>query len=42
VEREPEAKPDDDDLDLFGDPDDIEEPIEEQVDKRLQEEREGD
>jgi hypothetical protein len=41
VEREPDALPDDD-PDLFGDPDDVDEPIEKKLDKRLQEEREGD
>jgi len=45
VEREPDLLPvpdDDDELDLFGDPDDIEGSIEEDLDERLEEERHPD
>ena len=42
MEREPAYMPDeDDDLDLLGDPDDIDTSIEEQLDERLDEERLG-
>jgi len=42
VEREPEPLPDDDELDLLGDPDDVEHSIEERLDERLEEERHPD
>ena len=45
MEREPDLLPvpdDDDELDLFGDPDDIEGSIEEDLDERLEEERHPD
>ena len=40
MEREPEALPDDDDLDLLGDPDEVDDSIEEELDEHLREERE--
>jgi hypothetical protein len=43
VEREPDAVlPDDEELDLFGDPDAVEGSIEEDIDERLEEERQAD
>lgn len=45
MEREPDLLPvpdDDDELDLFGDPDDVEGSIEEDLDERLEEERHPD
>jgi hypothetical protein len=42
VERELDVLPDDDDLDLFGDPDDVDVSIEDQLDERLEEERNPD
>lgn len=42
MEREPDVLPDDDDLDPFGDPDDVDYSIEDQLDEHLQEEREAD
>jgi hypothetical protein len=43
VEREPDAVlPDDEELDLFGDPDAVEGSIEEDLDERLEEERQAD
>ena len=42
MEREPDVLPDDDDLDLFGDPDDVDVSIEDQLDERLEEERNPD
>ncbi|MGH2918902.1 MAG: hypothetical protein ACRDLS_09960 [Solirubrobacteraceae bacterium] len=42
MERDPEAPlADDEDIDLFGDPDEIDASIEEELDERLQDEREG-
>ena len=41
MEREP-VLPEDEDLDLFGDPDEIEVSIEEELDVRLDEERHAD
>ena len=41
MEREP-VLPEDEDLDLFGDPDEIEVSIEEELDVRLDEERQAD
>ncbi len=41
MEREPDALPDDD-VDLFGDPDDADVSIEEEIDERLEEERQPD
>ena len=41
-EREPEILPDDEELDLFGDPDKLDGSIEDQLDERLQEERQDD
>ncbi len=42
-EREPEIQPDDEQIDLFGDPDKVDGSIEEELDERLQEEqRRGD
>ena len=38
TERDPDALPDDEDIDLFGDPDEIEVSIEEELDERLQDE----
>jgi hypothetical protein len=42
VEREPEIQPDDEELDLFGDPDNIDGSIEEDLDEVLEEERHPD
>jgi hypothetical protein len=42
VEREPEILPDDEELDLFGDPDNVEGSIEEDLDEVLEEERHPD
>ncbi len=42
MEREPDVLPDDDDLDLFGDPDEVDGSIEEELDERLEEERQAD
>ena len=42
MERYPDELPEDDDLDLFGDPDDIDESIEDELDERLDEERQAD
>ena len=43
MEREPDSLslPDDDDLDLLGDPDDVDTSIEEELDERLEAERLG-
>ena len=41
-QREPEIQPDDEELNLFGDPDQVDGSIEDQLDERLQEERQGD
>ena len=41
-EREAEILPDDEELDLFGDPDKLDGSIEDQLDERLQEERQDD
>jgi hypothetical protein len=42
VEREPDTLADDEEPDLFGDPDDIPYSIEEELDEHLQEERDDD
>ncbi len=44
MERDPDLLPvtDDDDLDLFGDPDNVDGSIEEDLDDRLEEERHPD
>jgi hypothetical protein len=42
VEREPEILPDDEELDLFGDPDNVDGSIEEDLDELLEEERHPD
>jgi hypothetical protein len=45
VEREPDMLPvpdDDDDLDLFGDPDAVDGSVEDELDERLEEERHPD
>ncbi|HWC25444.1 MAG TPA: hypothetical protein VG474_02570 [Solirubrobacteraceae bacterium] len=42
MEREPDALPPDDEVDLFGDPDDVDASIEEELDERLEEERQRD
>lgn len=42
MEREPEMLPDDEELDLFGDPDEVDASIEEDLDELLQEEHRPD
>jgi hypothetical protein len=42
VERDPDVLPDDEELDLFGDSDDIDGSIEELLDEHLEEERQPD
>ncbi len=42
MEREPEILPDDEELDLFGDPDNVDGSIEEDLDELLEEERHPD
>jgi hypothetical protein len=42
VEREPEIQPDDEELDLFGDPESIDGSIEDDLDELLEEERHPD
>ena len=42
MEREPEIQPDDEELDLFGDPDNVDGSIEEDLDELLEEERHPD
>jgi hypothetical protein len=42
VEREPEILPDDEELDLFGDPDNVDGSIEDDLDELLEEERHPD
>ncbi len=43
MERQPDVLPDDEDIDLFGDPDGVDvPPAEEQLDERLEEERQPD
>ncbi len=41
-EREPQIQPDDEELNLFGDADKVDGSIEDQLDERLQEQRQGD
>lgn len=42
MEREPEILPDDEELDLFGDPDNVDGSIEDDLDELLEEERHPD